>query len=38
VRLRGTATAWKRGRAELEIQAGVNDLGDLLLAPELFAK
>jgi hypothetical protein len=33
----GKSTAWKRGRVELEIKPGENDLGDLLLAPERFA-
>lgn len=37
VQLQGKATVWKRGRVEFEIQPGQNDLGDLLLAPGLFA-
>lgn len=37
VKVQGKAAAWKRGRAEFEIKPGANDLGDVLLAPDLFA-
>jgi hypothetical protein len=37
VTIDGTATAWTRGRLEVEIQAGDNDLGEVKLAPALFA-
>jgi len=37
VKFQGKSTAWKRGRVELEIKRGENDLGELLLAPAMFA-
>jgi hypothetical protein len=37
VKFQRKATAWKRGRVEFEIKPGENDLGELLLAPDLFA-
>lgn len=37
VKFQGKATAWKRGRAEFEIKPGENDLGELVLATNLFA-
>lgn len=37
VKFQGKPTAWKRGRVEFEIKPGENDLGDVLLAPDLFA-
>jgi len=37
VKHQGKPTVWKRGRVELEIKPGENDLGELLLAPDLFA-
>lgn len=38
VTMDGKATSWARGRAEIEIRAGQNDLGDLLMAPGLFTQ
>ncbi|HPM81801.1 MAG TPA: twin-arginine translocation signal domain-containing protein [Candidatus Anammoximicrobium sp.] len=37
VKFQGKATVWKRGRAEFDIKPGENDLGELVLAPGLFA-
>lgn len=37
VNFQGKPTAWKRGRAEFDIKPGDNDLGEILLAPDLFA-
>lgn len=34
----GQLTDWPRGRVELEIQPGDHDVGDIILAPSLFAK
>lgn len=38
VTIGGKATNWLRGRVEIEIPPRGNDLGDLVLAPSLFAK
>lgn len=37
VKHQGKLAVWKRGRVELEIKPGENDLGELLLAPHMFA-
>jgi hypothetical protein len=34
----GQPSSWKRGRIDIEIQPGGNDLGEVLLAPSLFAE
>ena len=34
----GKAEAWRRGTIEVEIQPGKNDLGKIVVAPELFYK
>lgn len=36
VKHRGSATTWRRGRVEMLIKPGENDLGELRLAPPLF--
>jgi hypothetical protein len=33
----GAATQWRRGRADIEIRPGMNDLGDIVLAADKFA-
>jgi hypothetical protein len=38
VKLGGEPTAWARGRAEIDVKAGDNDLGEVLLSPALFKK
>ena len=38
VKIAGRATTWTRGRAEIPIQPGDNDLGELRLSPDAFAK
>ncbi len=35
-KVNGKAQKWSRGRMELELKAGVNDLGTILLAPDKF--
>ena len=38
VKLKGARVAWRRGRAKIDIKPGVNDLGEIRLAPALFQK
>jgi hypothetical protein len=38
VKIDGKPTSWARGRVQIDIQAGENDLGELILAPSLFAQ
>jgi hypothetical protein len=38
VKTREKASTWPRGRVELSIKTGDNDLGEILLSAELFAK
>jgi hypothetical protein len=38
VKIKGKASTWTRGRVELPIKSGDNDLGELVLAADLFAK
>ncbi len=33
----GKSTEWRRGRVEIEVKPGENDLGEIKLAPSLFA-
>lgn len=37
LRQNGKATEWRRGRVEIEIKPGENDLGEIKRAPSLFA-
>ena len=38
VKTAGKLSAWTRGRVELPVKAGDNDLGELVLPSDLFAK
>jgi hypothetical protein len=38
VTIDGQPTTWARGRVTVDIQSGENDLGNLLLAPPMFAR
>jgi hypothetical protein len=38
VSIDGETTSWRRGRLEQQIEAGDNDLGDILIKPSAFQK
>lgn len=38
VRIAGKPQSWRRGRVEIDIQTGTNDLGAIELVPEIFKK
>jgi hypothetical protein len=38
LKIDGKPTEWSRGRTEIDIKSGDNDLGEIVLAPDLFKK